>query len=120
MGEARRSWHRGALWGRTGESKGRGTDVQPRCAKPCTAPHVPYKSYLLDVFYERRHSAVAIEEDRQAIGVVKAECHEVPRGVTQAGIAEVEEYRPPALGTTEEHVIGLQVAVYERQARLLA
>ena len=77
------------------------------------------ESHLLDVLYERRHGAVAIEEDRQAIGVVKTEHHEIPGGIAQAGIAEVEEYRPPAFRTTQEHVIGLQVAVDEGLTGLL-
>jgi hypothetical protein len=77
------------------------------------------ESHSLDVLHKRRRCAVAIEEGRQAIGVIKAEHDEVPRGVAQAGIAEVEEYRPPASRTTQQDVFGLQVAVDEGLTGLL-
>ena len=38
------------------------------------------ESHLLDVLFERRRGAVAIEEDRQAIRVVKAQRAEVHAG----------------------------------------
>jgi len=100
-----------------------GLRVEFVLGEPASHAQVPQQpigeSHLLHVLCELRDGAVAIEEDREAIRVVNAEHHEVPSRIARAGIAEVEERRNSALRAPEQYLIGLEVAVDERQTWLL-